>query len=155
MNKLLLLGTLCAGLSATTAAQAQLLGNIRNVVAPQPCDCNTGGTPRPSLGSLGLRESPLLNGPLGDAVDRALRIPLPGLDERIPGVVAIGDDVIVRVGGIVGPAPTPVIPIPELVSTLPGILSVGENVIVRVGGIVGPAPTPVIPIPILRPRNPA
>lgn len=154
MKNLFLLCALGAGLTATSAAQAQLLGGIRNVVAPQPCDCNTGGTPRPSLGSLGLRELPLLNGPLGDTVDGALRVPLPGLDERIPGVVAIGDDVIARAGGIVGPAPLPVLPVPELGSTLPGVFTIGENVIARAGGIVGPAPLPVLPIPNLRPREP-
>jgi hypothetical protein len=146
MNKLLLLGALCAGLSATTTAQAQLLGGIRNVISPPPCDCNTGGSPRPSLGSLGLRDiaalNVLVNGPLGDAVDGALRIPLPGLDERIPGVLAIGEDIIVRVGGRIGPAPAPP-QLPELLQqAIPGVVSIGENVIVRVGGRIGPAPAP-------------
>ncbi len=143
MKKLLLLGVACLCF-ATGSAHAQLVGRIANagnLLSPpnQPAP-----TPLP-----GLPDLPALTTQLGQTLGGALTGQLPGLlDTAIPGLVRIGDDVIVRVGGIIGPPPPPSEPNPTLLRTaISGAVRFGDDVIVRVGGIIGPPPPPNEPAP--------
>ncbi len=143
MKKLLLLGVACLGF-VTGSAQAQVVGrvaNLGNLLSPP-----TQPAPTPFPGLLIL---PALTTQLGQTLGGVLTGRLPGvLENAIPGALRIGEDVIVRVGGIIGPAPQPGEPNPgRLVNAIPGVLRFGENVIVRVGGIIGPAPQPGEPGP--------